>query len=147
MKVWPAPDDLRLGAYAKGLTGFLILGVGLVIGTELRWLAVVALGLIVVMAIRLRWRARQLSGDIPAPQHLVVRSRREVWLLRVPLGVVEVALAPLILAIVSPQFLAVFGLLGVAVAVMELVEARAVERWERSHGGRLVRFGAAFAVV
>ena len=99
MKVWPALDDLRLGAYAKGLTGLVLL---------------------VGVAFRLR---------------------------RVPLAVVEMAAAPLIIVAVAPQFLALLGLAGVVVAVTELLEARAVERWERSRGGRLVRFGAGFAVV
>jgi hypothetical protein len=147
MKVWPAVDDLRLGAYAKGLTGLVMLAVGLALGIDVRFLALVGLALLVVVAIRLRWRARQLEGDIVAPQHLVVRTRREIWLRRVPLAVVEIAAPPLLCVFVAPEFLALFGLVGVFVAVMERLEARAVERWERAHDGRLVRFGAAFAVV
>jgi hypothetical protein len=146
MKVWPARDDLRLGAYAKGVTGLLMLIGGLALGADVRWIAAGGVVLLAVAPLRMWWTRRVLARDILAPAELVVRSRRDVLTRRVPLAVFEIAVGGLFV-VVAPEFPALFGLVGVLSAATDLVEARVVQGWERAHGGRLVRFGAGFAVV
>ena len=144
MTAWPARDELRHVAVAQGLVGLSMLVASLVLGAEPKWLGLAALALLLLTLLLERWSRRGFT-DTPPPPGAVTATRRRILLQRVPIALADDLLMVLVgvfLAVVDdPLFLGVFGLTFLLRSATRVVQAARVARWERDHGGRVLRTG------
>jgi hypothetical protein len=135
---WPAAKELRLEGVVEGLFGLGVLAVALASGAEYLWLAGVVIAVLLgAMAWRVRGEARALAEAAPLPEDTRAASRWQ-FTRRLPL-VVASAMCTAGLGFLHPDFFSLSVALLLSGAVLAFVRAVAIGRWERAHGGRIVR--------
>jgi hypothetical protein len=145
VRAWPARYELQVTGIAEGLPGAVMLVSALWLGAEALWLAVPLVVLLLLPKWPVRWtekrltKASKLDGVVSASLAFTVLRCAPEPLLTVLFAVV--------VARISPLLLGLLGVVGVTGAVLQFAQARAVARWELSHGGRVLRTGDDFIVV
>ncbi|MDA0183344.1 hypothetical protein OJ997_23745 [Solirubrobacter phytolaccae] len=138
MTAWPAAKELRLEGVVEGLVGLCVLVVALTTGADYLWLAGVVVAVLLASTVwRLRVEARALARAEPLPADTRPPTRWQL-LGRVPMAFVS-ALCTACVAFIFPPFLFLTVALLFGVALLAFARATAITRWERAHGGRIVR--------
>jgi hypothetical protein len=144
MTAWPAREELRQLGLADGLAGLAMLVAALVLGAEPMWLALGAGVALLGALYRVRWTVRRFT-DAPPPAGTVMATGTQILLRRVPMRLGDTltgAVIGVILAVIGiPVFLGLFGVLSLSMAACRLAVDVRVARWERDHGGRVLRTG------
>ena len=135
---WPATKELRLEGAVEGTAGVAVLVLAITTGASYLWLAA---GLIATLLLATAWRVRAerraLAEAAPLPADVRPATRQQL-LGRLPL-IVASALCTAGVGFIFPAFLSLSVALLFSVALLNFARLTAIRRWERAHGGRIVR--------
>ena len=138
MTAWPAAKELRVEGAVEGLVGLGVLVVALTTGADRMWLAAVLVAVLLgAAAWRVRAEARALAAAEPLPADTLPATRGQ-FALRLPL-VLASALCTAGIGAIAPVLLPVGVALLFGAAILAFARAATIGRWERAHGGRIVR--------
>jgi hypothetical protein len=135
---WPAARELRLEGAVEGLFGLVVLAVALTSDAQYLWLAGVIIAVLLGATVwRVRAEARELAEAAPLPADTRAATRGQfMW--RLPL-IVSSAMCTAGLGFIHAAFFSVSVALLLSVAGLDFARSVAIRRWERTHGGRIVR--------
>lgn len=138
MTAWPAAKELRLEGSVEGVIGAAVLAVAVATDAGYLWLAgIVTAVLLAATAWRARVEARALAAAEPAPAD----TRTATWLqfaVRLPLTIAS-ALCTAVIGFVFPPALSLAVALLFGTALLAFARAVVISRFERTHGGVVVR--------